>query len=873
MLSWSGWRPVQPPQGIQTQGGFSVEELVKNVFAEGGVCDNIFNIQRIGHPDGVGYFENGGSSIGLNRGIILSTGPISNAQGPNSATDKSGNFSDHSGDPYLSALTVHSIKDHVGIEFDFIPLDSFVAFRYVFASEEYCEFVGSIYNDVFGFFISGPGITGTFAGNSANVALIPGSNDFVAINTVNHQQNSAYYIGNERPEDAGECGITPTASPYAMLTEYDGFTAKLTAVLRLAPCQTYHIRLVVADVADNYYDSAVFLEAGSFNLGGEVTLESDATVRADLSAYEGCSDGYFIFSRAEGQGNSYPLTVNFAVSPSSQATPGLDFAQLPSSVTIPAGQQSVQLPVHVYNDTLSEGPENLTLTLDIPCACYTDSAQLTLLEPPPFSLVLPTAYTCENAPVQLSPAIQGGIGPYSYLWSTQATSSSISAQPQAGASYWVQVSDQCGHIRRDTTSIVITPPPTAQLSGMAHICEGDTAWLPVVLSGTAPWSLNYTVDGIQQPVIANIQSSSFLLPATLGGQYLLTNVTDQACPGNSSGQALVDMTTLNIQAQIDPLVCFGDTDAAITVQIDGGVAPYFLQWDQGLGSAPQVSGLPAGIYALTVVDQQGCDKTVYYTINNPAPLQDIVIDCQQLASGVLQLSAGGGTPPYQYGINGGPLNNTSIFESLTAGQTYQILIEDSQGCQLEQVLVMPQPYTRMVELPEHAVVKLGSSYTFEPVFNIPFNTVHTITWQPSGPLSCNDCSQPELLALEGGLYTLLVTDIFGCEAQAQIHIEIDYSVDVFIPNAFSPNNDHINDLLTVFANPFQVQEILEMTVYDRWGGMLFQARNFVPNETRIGWDGTARGREMDPGVYLCVAKMLLVDGSYRYFSGETVLLR
>lgn len=872
-LSGFSWCYAQADLGIQTQGGFSVEELVKNVFAEGGVCDNIFNIQRIGHPDGVGYFENGSSSIGLDRGIILSTGPISNAEGPNSVTDKSGNFSDHTGDPYLSALTVHAIKDHIGIEFDFIPLDSFVTFRYVFASEEYCEFVGSIYNDVFGFFISGPGITGGFAGNSANVALIPGSNDFVAINTVNHQQNSAYYIRNERPEDASECGIPATASPYTLLTEYDGFTAKLTAVLRLSPCQSYHIRLVVADVADNYYDSAVFLEAGSFNLGGQVTLASDATVRSDLAAYEGCSDGYFIFSRAIGQDNSYPLTVNFAVSPTSQATPGLDFAPLPGSVTIPAGQQSVHLPVHILNDTLNEGAENLTLTLDIPCACYIDSAQLTLLEPPPFSLDLPVAYACENADVILSPAVQGGIGPYSYLWSTQATASSISVLPQPGARYWVQISDQCGHIRSDTTQIVITPPPTALLSGMAHICQGDTAFLPMVLTGTPPWSLSYTVDGVLQPVINNILTPNYLLPATLGGLYLPTNIADQACPGNSSGQALIDMTTLDVDAQIDSLVCFGDQDAAISVQIAGGQPPYFLQWDQGLGSALQVTNLAAGFYTLTVVDQQGCDKTLGYIINEPPPLQQITVNCEQLANGILQLTAGGGAPPYQYGINGGSLSDASVFESLIAGQSYDVLIEDSQGCRAMQTLIMPQAYTRMVELPEHAVVKLGSSYTFEPSFNVPFNTLNTFNWQPSEPLSCSNCPQPRLLALEGGLYTLLVTDIFGCEAQAQILIEIDYSVDVFIPNAFSPNNDHVNDLLTIFANPYQVQEIVEMTVYDRWGGMLYQAHHFAPNETRLGWDGTARGRELDPGVYLCVVKMLLVDGSHRYFSAETILLR
>ena len=105
---------------------------------------------------------------------MLATGPIGNAEGPNSKGDEGGDFKDATGDPDLRKLTSAPIFDAVGLAFNFVPLDTLVTFRYVFASEEYCEFVGSNYNDVFGFFISGPGINGPFGNNSRNVALIPG---------------------------------------------------------------------------------------------------------------------------------------------------------------------------------------------------------------------------------------------------------------------------------------------------------------------------------------------------------------------------------------------------------------------------------------------------------------------------------------------------------------------------------------------------------------------------------------------------------------------------------------------------------------------------------------------------------------------------
>ena len=237
---------------LATHNDFSANTLVRDVFASG-ACETISQISRIGSQHGVGYFENGADIIGLDRGIILSTGPTNVAPGPNSDNDVSGTFNDQSGDSDLSLLATGQVHDAVGIEFDFSPLDSFVTFRYVFASEEYCEFVGSDYNDVFGFFIRGPGINGGFTGGAENVALIPGSSDFVSINTVNHQQNQAFYVHNELPEDIEDCNLGNINTPHMNGIEYDGFTTVLTAVLKLRPCETYHIRLVVGDVGDEFF--------------------------------------------------------------------------------------------------------------------------------------------------------------------------------------------------------------------------------------------------------------------------------------------------------------------------------------------------------------------------------------------------------------------------------------------------------------------------------------------------------------------------------------------------------------------------------------------------------------------------------------------
>jgi hypothetical protein len=175
-------------QNIKINNSYSPEVLVQDVFVNG-ACKNISKIRSIGNRAGIGFFEGGRPSIGLEKGIILSTGNVKNAEGPNQKRDITTDFGDVSSDVDLVKLATGPVFDVVGIEFDFVPLDSFVNFRYVFASDEYCEYVGQKFNDVFGFFISGPGINGTFNNKGENVALVPGSNAFVSINTINYNQN------------------------------------------------------------------------------------------------------------------------------------------------------------------------------------------------------------------------------------------------------------------------------------------------------------------------------------------------------------------------------------------------------------------------------------------------------------------------------------------------------------------------------------------------------------------------------------------------------------------------------------------------------------------------------------------------------------
>ena len=174
------------------------------------------------------------------------------------------------------------------------------------------------------------------------------------------------------------------------------FTRKLTAVLKLQPCQTYHIRLVVADVGDNFYDSAVFLVAESFNTGGKVkSLPLPASARKPFHGrMPGC---LFFSSNARVTVTCVSHDGGYTVSPGNRPAGSIDFEPLSGNVTIPSGRQFIQVPVSLINDGLPEPTENIILELDIPCACYTDTARMFIADSPPISVRLEDFGVCEMA--------------------------------------------------------------------------------------------------------------------------------------------------------------------------------------------------------------------------------------------------------------------------------------------------------------------------------------------------------------------------------------------------------------------------------------------------------------------------------------------
>jgi len=241
---------------LQTTGGVSASTLINDNFAGNNI--SISNITSLGPQHSRGTFTNGSSSIDIEEGIVLCTGNLVLLPGPNDTTNISGNTAgfnvNTSDDADIAKITNGNQFDVVRIEFDFKPQGSVVKFDFVFGSEEYCEYANSQYNDAFGIFISSPG------SDKTNLALVPGTNIPIAVNNINHLDNSQYYINNN---NWNPCTNLPIKA--YLDCELDGWTTVFTATYNTIPNNLYHIKFVIADIADGLLASAVFLKAKSFN--------------------------------------------------------------------------------------------------------------------------------------------------------------------------------------------------------------------------------------------------------------------------------------------------------------------------------------------------------------------------------------------------------------------------------------------------------------------------------------------------------------------------------------------------------------------------------------------------------------------------------
>jgi hypothetical protein len=251
-------------------------QLVKEVLVGKGIV--VDNVHFMGMIQALGEFSNPSAQPFFSSGMVMSTGMAADMVGPNDHP-KTSTVNGSPGDKNLASIAGSRTFDGAKLEFDFKAEKDSVTLNFIFASEEYNDFVGSTFNDVFAIVVSGPGIAGR-----QNLAVVPGTTTPITVNAINPNQNRQYFANNNPYDLVGRINesVKANLNPTILANfEFDGMTKVLSVGFRVTPRQVYHFEIVISDAGDGTIDSAVLLEGGSFK---SIEQKKHALRRQQLAA-------------------------------------------------------------------------------------------------------------------------------------------------------------------------------------------------------------------------------------------------------------------------------------------------------------------------------------------------------------------------------------------------------------------------------------------------------------------------------------------------------------------------------------------------------------------------------------------------------------
>lgn len=391
------------------QGNRTAQQLAEKLAGKGVFISNA-SLQCAQSANGT--FRSVNTTLGIDSGIVLTTGQVYQVNGPEPGVISTNNRT--AGDRDLTNLTgAPSTNDACVLSFDVVPQGTKLQFDYVFASEEYVNAVCGVFNDGFAFFISGLGITGQY-----NMAKVPGTNIPVAVNSINNGIVGTYHGSTWRNcTDMGQGApftqyyLDNSYNPYIA---FNGMTTVLTASADVIPCNTYRLKIAIADAGNALYDSGVFIKAGSMTSNAVEFKSNYSLVDNTAHLIRTCDSGLVSLKRSL-DNIAQPLTVTLSYG--GDAVAGVDFTTLPSSVTFPSN--IAEMPINFATLFGTNTDKTLTIYVEDPNHCgnntaYADSISFEFT-PKPFVAIIPdTLSMCNGATLDIIATLDSQL---TYQWS------------------------------------------------------------------------------------------------------------------------------------------------------------------------------------------------------------------------------------------------------------------------------------------------------------------------------------------------------------------------------------------------------------------------------------------------------------------------
>jgi gliding motility-associated-like protein len=730
----------------------AAEELAQKLVGSG---VEISNVKFTGNLQMAGIFttDSFSTNIGMTDGIVLCNGRAASGR----------NFDGMNGDGVRPATAVEAstpwllpgdtdlanalgtpatdLFDACVLEFDFIPIGDSVQFRYVFGSEEYQPSFVCQFNDAFAFFISGPGITG-----QKNIALVPGTNLPVSILNVNDvatapcNNNINYYINNLENN----------------FFNYDGHTTILTAAAAVNYCQTYHLKLVIADVGDDFYDSGVLIEARSLS-SANLSLASSTKIDRQGKPYivEGCGPRSFTVKRPRATAQPLIGIVKYE----GNAINGIDYDLLSSAVFIPAGASEFTVNINPLQDNINEGTELLKLYVLFGCdpnnaTTINDSLIIEIRDYDTLAISPDTAVVCRGGTVQLT----AEAGYTTYLWGNDAALSNINVPNPivnlADSAGIFRCTASTGNCRARDSAFVLRKAITGAAVANNNCTAGSAGSIAIAINS-----------GWQQPASFAINQLPYVSSNTFdnlsSGTYLV-KVKDAAGCTDSLAVLVKDLYAplLLDTSRLLPASC-GGVKGTITFSGNGGLLPYRFSTDGSNYFSNSTFLLDGGAYTAWIKDSNGCTAGgLSFVVPYISNLALVTMPDTAICTGTSIVLRAFSPIATNYSWQPHPTltgSNTPTPQAMpTETTTYYVTaaIDTCSGTDSVTIRLLPLP---AAQAGRDTLICFGSTARLNAAI------AKTWQWQPALLLTAANMAQTSTLPLRNTqVFTLLVSDSNGC---------------------------------------------------------------------------------------------------------------
>lgn len=512
------------------------------------------------------------------------------------------------------------------------------------------------------------------------------------------------------------------------------------------------------------------------------------------------------------------------------------------------------------------GNHPVVLTLETDLGCKVTDIQSVLIHPDVEVDTLIAAPDCNgatNGQITIN-NITSGTAPFQFSWNSGPFGSNNTLS-NLGVGFYTLVIRDANNCETDLGIQVDERILTAEASVDAPLCFGDangvitlnvTNGKPVV---QFDWGSGYIPSNSQGGFVAGVYTIQAIDAVLCEGTFVVT-VTD-----NPALELLVDTVDIS---------CFGANDGMAEAIPSGGVGNYTYQWSNG-ALTQTISNLTPGQYDVTLSDRNECIIVGGVFITEPPDIAVNLIDvldliCNGTPEGEIRVEGVGGRPPYMFGTDGIRFFSSDTLKGLLAGD-YWVKIKDAYGCTDSVFATIDQPPALIVAAePADTTLDLGFTVDISTV-TAPFGRQVSFEWFPPFGLSESDVAEPTATAINDIRYIVKITDEDGCMAFDTVTIRVKKDRPVYFPNIFAPDDDGENDHFTGFGGP-ATEQISLLRIYDRWGSLIYENRDFDLNEPNFGWDGTYKGQKVD-GVFAWYALVRFIDGAELRYEGDVTVLR